>query len=444
MAYTYKYIPASMTITGKTPKQEYVDTFQESLNQQFYNASDWWTIQEETAVGSQEYEDIDVRIEGVINAETGLKLGDDWKTVLFKDITHDISLGKHYTFDNNTWLTINTEILKNLAATCTIRRCNNTLRWVDEATGVYYEEPGCIEYLIKEPRNYATGGSPFITPGGFLKIETQFNDRTKLINQNQRFLFGNVNHWTCYKIIGTGINDYKNATTYDNNSAKVLSLDLVADFVNEELDDVQNGIANVGKSIYVITVNPPSAEGAVGGSLQLSANVIYNGDSVTRPLTWETSDVHFATVSSTGMVTFVANGTCTITVGIEGNPVHADCAITVKASPAVNSYIVITPDENYVLEGLVTTYAVYLYENGAEQSDTFTITCNSAHTVDGHTYTVPANSYSFSQTNGNHFMISNRVREMDAYFYLTVTCTTGSIVKTIDIYLRGAWQYDNA
>lgn len=438
MAYTYKYIPASMTITGKTPKKEYVDTFQETLNQQFYNSSNWWTIQEETAVGSQEYEDTDVRIEGVINADTGLKLGDDWKTLLFKETTHDTVLGKHYTFDDNTWLTINTTVFKSLTTTCTIRRCNNTLRWVDENTGVYYEEPACLEYLIKEARNYATGGSPFITPGGFLKIEMQFNDRSRLINQNQRFLFGNVNHWACYKIIGSGINDYKNAKTYDNNSAKVLSLDLVADFVNEELDDTTNGIANVAKSVYTITVNPSTIQGAPTGTLQLLANVTYNGDSVARTLKWETDNVHFATVNATGLVTFIANGSCTITVGIEGNSVHADCAVTVSSNPAVNSYIKITPDENFVLEGLVTTYAVSLYENNDIQPDTFTITCNPTHG----SYTVPANSYSFSQTNGNHFMISNRTRELEAY--LTITCTTGSIVKTFDIYLRGAWQYDNA
>ena len=34
-----------------------------------------------------------------------------------------------YFFDENWWVTINSEIIKNLAATATVRRCNNVLRW---------------------------------------------------------------------------------------------------------------------------------------------------------------------------------------------------------------------------------------------------------------------------------------------------------------------------
>ena len=144
MPYTYKYVPAGMLVTGKrgkTPKDDYISLFQETLNNQFYNSSDWWTIQEETAAGSNEFAEIDVRINHVINTETGMDLGDDWKGLLFKEIDHAIELGKHYVFDGNTWLTVNTEFYKNLTGTCTVRRCNNTLRWIDEPTGEYYEEP---------------------------------------------------------------------------------------------------------------------------------------------------------------------------------------------------------------------------------------------------------------------------------------------------------------
>jgi hypothetical protein len=183
--YQYKYIPSANSLSkgsAGSPKDQYIDLFQKTLEDQFYNSSDWWNIQEETALGSDVYENVDVRITHVINAETGLKLGDDWKTILFKSIDHPIELGKHYIFDNSTWLTVNTELYKNLTGTCTVRRCNNTLRWIEESTGVYYEEPCCIEYMVKEPRDYATAGSPFITPGGFLHIEMQFNTRSNLIN----------------------------------------------------------------------------------------------------------------------------------------------------------------------------------------------------------------------------------------------------------------------
>ncbi len=442
MAYSYKYIPSSFGASaqkGNDPKNQYIEIFQQTLKEQFYNTSNWWTIEEETNVGSGEYTDVDVRIAHVINAETGLKLGDDWKTLLFEDVNHAIELGKHYIFDDNTWLTVNTEKIKNLTGTCTIRRCNNTLRWIDEPTGKYYEEPCCIEYMVKEPRDYVTQGSPFITPGGFLHIEMQFNERSNLIKENQRFLFGNPNHWTCYKVIGTGINDFRNLTTYDNESARILTLDLIANFVNPELDDVINGIADVNTNLYVLTLSSGSIQGSPTGTMQLTASITYNGDSVTRDVTWTSSDERIAIVSGSSgsaLVTFVALGNCTIIANVALNTsASAACSVLVTSTPATNTEILISPDTNYILEGSNRTYSVYLYEDNVQQADTFTITCTGSD--------VPATSYTFAQADGNHFSISNHLRDINSY--LTVHCVSGSVIpeKTYNIYLRGAWQHDN-
>ena len=431
MVYEYKYAPIQWDkgTDSDNPKDRYRSLFQATLDDQFYNSSNWWTVSEESVIGSEEYSDIDVRITHVINAETGLKLGDDWKTLLFKDVNHNVELGKLYTFDSNTWITVNTEIYKNLTGTCTIRRCNNTLRWVDEATGHYYEEPCAIEYLVKEPRNYATAGSPFITPGGFLHIQTQFNERTNLINENQRFLFGNVGHWTCYKVIGTGLNDFRNQETFDNTSAKILTVDVIADFVNNELDDVVNGIADVNTNVYTITLNKTTAEGAVADTVELYGTVTYNGKIVTRTITWTTDNVRVATVDDDGVVTLGAVGTATITGTIEGNPESDSCAITVSELPADNDEVRISPEKNYILEGTTQTYTVYLYTNDVAQADVFVITCNGN--------SVPSTSYTFTQTGNNGFSVVNTLRDDSSY--LTITCTAGLNVKTFNIYLRGAW-----
>jgi len=426
----YKFTKASLAAVarkGNNPKNQYVELFQKTLDEQFYNSSDWWTVKEEVSIGSRTYRDIDVRVTHLINAETGLKLGDDWKTLLFKEINHAIELGKLYVFDDNTWLTTNTEFYKNLAGTCTVRRCNNTLRWIDEASGAYYEEPCAIEYLVKEPRNYATQGSPFITPGGFLHIEAQFNERTNLIKQNQRFLLGNPGHWSCYMVVGTGLNDFRNQTTYDNDSAKVLSLDLVANFVNDELDDIINGVADVNTNVYTVTLDKSHAEGYSGSTIQLFASVTYNGDSVTRDMTWATSNAKVATVSGSGLVTLKSIGNCTITANVENNTASDTCSIAVTNTPIVNTDVRITPDINYILEGSQKTYTVYLYKDDVQQADGFTITCNGN--------SVPASSYIFAQTDANHFTISNILRSVTSY--LTIQCVSGTNTKSINIFLKG-------
>jgi hypothetical protein len=436
MSADYKYLKASLSVSSgasASPKNSYIELFQETLNQEFYNSSNWWTIQEETSIGSGVFQNVDVRITTLINGETGLKLGDDWKEILFKEIAHEVELGRYYVFDNNTWLTINTEIIKNLAGTCAVRRCNNTLRWIDETTGAHYQEPCCIEYLVKEPRNYMTGGSPFITPGGFLHIQTQFNERTNLINENQRFLFGNAEHWTGYKVIGTGLNDFQNTVTENNTSAKILVIDLVADFVNDELDDIVNGIANINRHSYEIVLDKEEAEGVSGNTIQLTATVIHNGEVVARDLIWETSDSEIAIVDENGTVTLIANGECTITANIENNTaVYGECNVTVTDSPAPNLVVKLYPETNYILEGSEKTYSVYLYENDIAQPDTFTITCNEND--------VSTDNFTFSQTDDNHFKIGNILRDVSSY--LTISCIDdedGSITQTFDIYLRGGW-----
>jgi hypothetical protein len=439
--YQYKYIPSAIAAAAKKgadPKEQYIDLFQKTMNEQFFNSSDWWTIQEETYVGSRSYKNIDVRITHVINAETGLKLGDDWKTVLFQDVNHPIELGKYYVFDNNTWLVINTEKIKNLTGTCTIRRCNNTLRWIDEITGVFYEEPCAIEYLVKEPRDYITQGSPFPTPGGFLHIITQLNERTGKINENQRFLFGNREHWTGYKVTGTGINDFTNAETYNNESSPILVLDMSANFVNDELDDIVNGITDVNTNLYTISLSSGNIQGSPLDTIWLFANVTYNGNNVIRQIEWKSSNVSIASVngnSGSALVTFNTNGTCIITASVYGNPVNDVCYVTVSASPTVNTEILISPNINYILEGKDRTYSVYLYENNIVQSGSFVITCNGSN--------VPLTSYTFTQTDGNHFKVSNILKNVESY--IEIQCTTGSVIapKEFDIYLRGAWQFDN-
>jgi len=431
----YQYTRASIRAgaqKGTVPKSDYVDLFQHTLDEQFYNASNWWTIQEETEIGSREYRPIDVRIAHVINAETGLKLGDDWKTLFFKSTETPPMLGRIYVFDDNVWLTTNIETEKNLTATCTIRRCNNTLRWLDEETGHFYEEPCAIEYLVKEPRDYATQGSPFKTPGGFLHIEAQFNTRTNLISENQRFLFGNPRHWTGYRVIGTGINDFRNTKTYEWREAKVITIDMIADFVNDELDDVINGIANAGVNLYTVDITETNINGAPGDMIDLHASVTYNGHSAIRNIIWNSSDRSIASVDSAGKVTFLSVGECTITANIEGNPTADTCSVIVTETPLINNEIRLSPDKNYVLEGATQEFSVYLYNNNILQADKFTITCNPNGIS-------PDNFVFTGGSSINSFTVQNKIRDLNSKLTITCVCETEAISKDIDVYLRGAW-----
>lgn len=266
---TFKYYPLANS-PPSSASSTMVSQFQALLNEQFAIASDFYTIKEESSFASGSYVNVEARINRGINVYSGEKLGDDWKLILFKELNHSVDMGRLYYFDNNYWLTYNTEKLKNLACSVMVRRCNNVMRWYD-TNGVYHEEYCIIDYQIKRPVDSVGTVNP-VTPGGFLHLYTQLNSDTKLIKDGQRFLFGNSEHWTCYKVFGAGVESFHNITTTNNDSAKFLSLEVGTSYVNEDTDDIILGIADKYKystsasSVNNIVIVPNSGDILQSGS----------------------------------------------------------------------------------------------------------------------------------------------------------------------------------
>lgn len=81
-----------------------------------------------------------------------------------------------------------------------------------------------------------------------------------------------------------------------------------------------------------VTVSPASASLDIGDKQQLTAT-ISPSNATNKNVTWESDATGVATVSSTGLVTAIAEGTATITVkSVADNTKKATCTITVNAS----------------------------------------------------------------------------------------------------------------
>lgn len=430
----YKYLNAS-SIIQYDPKTEFINDFQNMLDEEFSVASDVYTIQEEYPFGSGTYRNIQVRVNTAITAPTGDKLGDDFKQILFQDITHPTERGWMYQFDNNYWITISTEKIKNLAASVIVRRCNNLLRWMD-SNGINYRVPCIIENTaIRENRNYATAGSAILMLSGFIDVITQLTPTTNTIRPNQRFLIGNPGNWTAYKVLGAGINNFNNVSTADLDSMGTLKLSLEASYVNAQTDDLVNGVADVLQNGYTVTILPNNMggniAGNVGGTYQLIAQVKMNDEIVSKPVTWSSSDTSIATVNaSTGVVTFVATGDCVLSCALLNNGSITDSIdCNVSLSPLTNYEVKISPEDNFILEGQEVTYTVALWLNGIEQIDGFVFDLD----ANG----VPSASYTFTRADNKHFKVKNNIKYLNAP--LKVSCTSGTVSRIFEIYLRGAW-----
>jgi len=426
---TYRFLNASLPIQ-KTPKETFTADFQNNMDNEFYTASDWFTIQREVPYGSEEYEDVDVRINTLFQAKTAVAVGDDFKKLLFKSPLETPSLGTMFQFDNNYWIVVNLENIKNIATTSVVRRCNNLLRWKDFYTGLIYSQPCVIDYLIKETRDYSTGGASLVQPSGFLEVIAQFNERSNKIRPSKRFLFGNPDNWNAFKIMGGGINNYNNAFTSNMMSTGLLRLSMLANQTNENTDDLINGVADYGEYTYSITLNESSISLSVGSSYTLIPTIELNEQTVVKNVVWSSSNTSIATVNSSGTITPISTGSVQIQCALLDNPSTFDtCSILVTSSGVDNYSILLTPNKDYIFEGEEQTFITTLYKNGSAQSDVFTYSLN--------TNGVPNENFQYNVLSGNTFWVRN-IKRYDLKS-LMFTATSGANSIQIPIKLKGNW-----
>ena len=425
---TYRFLDSSLSIK-KSPKETFTADFQNALSKDFKTSSDWFTIKREMPYASGIYEDIDVRINRTFEGKIAVASSDDYKKLLFESPDDNPSLGSLFQFDNNYWIVHNIEAIKSLATTCVVRRCNNVLKWKDFETGFIYNQPCVIDYLIKETRDYSTGGSALVQPSGFLEVLCQFNLNSNKIRPNRRFLFGNQDNWSAFKIMGGGVNNYNNLFTNDPMSTGILRLSMLANQVSENTDDLISGIADSSEYIYTVSLNETTLSLTSGNSYNLIATVELNGEVVSKNVAWSTSNSSVVTVSN-GVLTPISAGVSVIKTTLSDNPlVYDECHVTVTPVGIDNYVVVLSPNRDYLYQNEEQVFTTTLYLNGVPQLSTFTYSVNNNG--------IPAGKFDYSVLSGNTFKIKNIERHDGNSMY--ITATSGSTSLQIPMKLRGAW-----
>jgi hypothetical protein len=411
---------------NKNSTDYYKNEYQSKLNSEFMTAADAYEIQEEGEFESGIFTPVNVRVNTVKVSATGEKLGDDFKTLLFQDANHTTGVGYKYYFDDNYWLTTISKYIKSVTNSVVVRRCNNVLRWID-SNGVSQSEPCVIDHLINFSRDK---NSDPILPQGTYHIYAQLNSKTKKIKGNQRFLFGNSDNWECVKVEGGGVRNWLNNQTSNNNSARVLQLITEMNYVNEETDDVTNGIADAYRNVYQLIISPSAILGNVGDNYQLYPYLTVNNNPTSGSLTYISSKSTTASVSGSGLVSFVKVGSCNITASMKDNEdVNCVVPITISASPVLDYEVRVTPDSGYLLQSNTQIYTAGLYLNGASQTGSFVFSVSGSN--------VPSSKYELTTISGSAFSLKNNRMFLD--YPLLVNVTSGSISKQLSIELKGSW-----
>lgn len=124
-----------------------------------------------------------------------------------------------------------------------------------------------------------------------------------------------------------------------------------------------------------LTVSPPSITLAPGSIQQLTAG--RGGNAVTA--TWQSSAPDIATVSSTGLVTAVAQGSATITASEGGE--SASSVVTVSSTVVLNSIAVSPINSSVAPSGSLQYTAIGTFSNNSSQNLTSTVDWSTGSTA---------------------------------------------------------------
>lgn len=402
---------------GTKPKDQMLETYDELLNERFELATNVETVQTETTFASLIFGNITVRIDSVVG-ENGAKLSDDFRKVIFNDKIKR-GLGSKYIFDSSTWLAINYDIYAKPTKSVIIRKCRNTLRFIDRETGFLIEEPCAVEnYNVKEPRPFLR--QAVVVPDGYIIVDVQGNERTRKIKDNQRFILNGQ----AYKV--WNIQNVLDEPT-DGVNPPLISLVLGRDLLNPDVDDVVDGIANVNEHQYQLNIVQTNFEQLVGFTGKLDAVVVTGNEPVNRAVQWESSNTDVGTVDELGNIELLTEGVVTFKCSLVGNPYIYD-TIDVKVVGTIldTEQVVILPQDFRILEQEQQTYSVYQYVNGFANTDTFTFT------------SIPSSNYVMTIINGNSFSVKNLKRSLSP-LVVTATNDITLITTTINITLGGVF-----
>lgn len=413
-----KYFDTFLQGTRK-PSIQWHEALQAAVDKRFENASTYQegVVEEEIEFGTLEFRPINCRVTSLVNATTGQRINDDYKKIIFPDLSYKPKLGSRYRFDNNIWLVYSTDNILSATSNVYIRRCNNTLN-IEDKYGNIYREPCYIDYKINETqlqREYSIE-----VPSGRLQVQCQYNEHTKDIRINNRFLFGK----NAYKV--RSCSDYDRRSTFDDKSARVLSFYIDYDNISKD-DRFDLGVANYKEYNYKITANTYSIDNIVGYSGEIKSNVILDNEIVNEPIVWTSTNLNIASIDNNGKFVLNSLGQCDL-IGsmVNNNDIKLEIKVTVTDALINKSEVIISPNVHYIKLNEAQQYSVFEYING-----------NKTGTIFDFEFTGTSNrNYKVLENNDNHFTILNIKQSLEP---LIVICrnTNDNSVTEIHIELGG-------
>lgn len=389
------------------PPTLYEDLQQEFINLEWDNTAVIEKVQEQVAIGSDKYNEIEVWVDATIaDTTTGLKDTYDFLKFIFKDITHQVKRGQMYKFDNNYWIVHSYTPYDGLVQSCGVRRCNNFLRIIDPLNGGIVSFPCIIDYDMSSPS--AQTSRYIITPNNHAVVMVQGNELShRLLKTNSRFILGG----RPFKLLA-----FQNAIEDDIDTPEntLMYLDLYLDEIHDK-DDIVNKIAENGIYDYNISVNAETMNLLESSQGNIQAFVLLNNELVERNLLWESKNESVIMIEQNGnYIVTGSNGEETdIQVSLDGNNnvykvIHI--TITNTAMPS----LIIDPIFNTIKQYEEITFTVKVEYGGVVYSEFDSINVSLSSTSNG--YCSLINNF-----NGSYTLIGEKISSQSLSLNISVS-----------------------
>lgn len=426
-----KYYDAAAKIRQPNPKASYYADYAAMMDLGFENAPNvvYDEIEYEATYGEEDFITIPrVRVDTILNYNTGIILGDDYKTFVFApEFEIQPYYGMKFRWQGSYWLVINTNSYASLPVSAEVRRCNNVLRFFNEKGERVYE-PCIMDYTLRFANNEDT--MTIAIGNGEQKVWCQRNSRTQLIQPNDRFLFGTPEQRVAFRLYAGGVKNYLNGVTMDDLSPTITEFYVDHYEINPLFDDLENGFANAYLNEVTIALNDVEPRMNIGDKDVVSA-IVKRGNTILDNVNieWLSSDNDVVSVSD-GVITANALGDAVITATISDTNISTTAQVSVVEEEVDDVYeLLVSPDKDYVLQGVSETFVVDLYKNGVKQPDVVTFADLSTG--------IPVGKYTITSDVQNTFTLTNKGMYMGAP--VIVRCVSGSHELTLYIKLRGLY-----
>lgn len=305
------------------PNDYFRDLQQEAINGLFDCTSAKYTIQEQDGIGKKTFHEVEAWLDYIVGTtSSGVKNGQDFTQLMFRDIDHFVVQGLYYIFDGNYHIGYFYNKYDGLEKALAVRRCNNFMRIVDPENGSIFSIPCVIDYDMASPSQQVS--SYIITPNNHAVVMVQGNEDTRrLFKLNKRFMFNG----RPFKLLA-----YQNTLNYDLNHQHptLLWLDLYLDEIHDK-DDIENNIAYNGEYNYTVTVDADDIQAEAGAVGTLTATVMLNGVETAGEVEWASSNERIVIVNELGQyyINGYVGGEAQIIAFLKGNE-NAKGSINVK------------------------------------------------------------------------------------------------------------------